>query len=79
MDLENVDVCPEPLHARLYGVKDVLPTQADLIYNFAVVRVRLSDWAPGVRFVDAKVAFGKDDDLAPWDVELLQRFGYDPL
>lgn len=37
MDLENVDVCAQSLHALLYGVEDVLATQADFIDRLAVI------------------------------------------
>lgn len=69
----------QPLHTLLYRVEDVLAAQSDLVDHFPVVATHGSDSQGGIFFVDAEIAFGEDDDLASWDVVLLQRLSDDLL
>jgi hypothetical protein len=77
MNLENVDVGAQPFDALLHGIEDVLPAQSDFIYGLTVVCHRLGDGLAEIGFVDAKVAFREDDDLAAGDVVLLESLAYD--
>lgn len=65
----------EPLETFVHGLEDVLPAQAHLIDQRAVVdrrraRVVIHD---GIEYL------GHDDDFASGDVELLEGFPYNHL
>lgn len=79
MDLQHVDVCAQALDALLYRIEDVLPTETNLVDGLAVVRRGEGDVAAEIRFVDAEVAFGEEDDLLARDVVLLEGFADDAL
>ena len=79
MDLQDIDVGAQSLYTLLYCVEDVLTAQANLVDHFTVVLTNLSNAQARIFFVDTKVAFGEDDDLASWDIVLLQGLSNDPL
>ncbi len=63
MDLQHVNVRPQPLHACIHGVEDMFAAQAHLIYHIAVVGGHQGDARLGAGLVDSEVAFGKDDEF----------------
>jgi hypothetical protein len=78
VDLEDVDIGAQPLDARIYGVKDMFPRQADPINPGAIVCCNSPKFQLFIRsVVDAKVTFGENDDARPWNVEFLQRLADD--
>jgi hypothetical protein len=54
MDLQHVDVRAKSLHARIDGVKDVFPRQADAIDPLAIIAAR--ERGVGIPVIDAKVS-----------------------
>jgi hypothetical protein len=73
VDLEDVDIGAQPLDARIYGVKYMLPRQADPINPGTIVCGNIPSSQLLIRFVvDAEVTFGENDDPRPRNVEFLQ-------
>lgn len=77
MDLKNVDVRPQSLHAPIHGIEDMLPAKTDLIDHLAIVRGHGADSRLSTTGIDAEVAFRQDDELLPWYVVLLDGFADD--
>lgn len=79
MDLQDIDVGAQSLHALLDRVEDVLAAQTDSVDHVAVVGGACGDGDGGVFFLHAKVAFGEDDDFVAGDVVLLESLSDDLL
>lgn len=79
MDLQNVNVRAQALHACINGIKDVFPAQPLPIDHVSVIARGLRDRARDVALVDTEVAFREDDNLGARDVVLFEGFPDDSL
>lgn len=77
MDLQHIDIRPQSLHARLHGIEDMFPRQADLIHHRPIIGADSRDAGLRARGVDAEVAFGEEDELGARDRVAGDGFGDD--
>lgn len=77
MDLQHIDIRPQPLHTRLHGIEDMFPRQTHLIDHRTVVGAYGRDAGLGPGGVDAEVAFGEEDELGARDGVVRDGFGDD--
>ena len=57
MDLQDVDISAQSLHARVYSIEDMFPRQANLVHPFTVVSAYgCNAWLRTIG-CNAKVAF----------------------
>lgn len=79
VDLEHINISPQALDGSVDGVQDVFAAQTHAVDEGPVVgRGGVDGRVDGV-FLDAKVAFGQDDDVGPRDVVLLEGFADEAL
>lgn len=77
MDLQHVDICTEPFHAGLHGIKDVFSRQSNSVYLFAIVCETLVQGSlfSSVQFiVHSAMTLCHNDYSVAWDLVLDQRF-----
>jgi hypothetical protein len=72
MDLQHIDICPQPLHTRIHRIKDMLPTQPHTIHHHPIIHHRLAQiHTPSLlhdlAFVHAEEDFGKQHEFLAGD------------
>lgn len=77
MDLQDVDICPEPGNALVHRIKNVLPAQANLVDQLPVIEQAFLDRALVAIGRDAKVALGEDDHFVPGNLVLSEGLPHD--
>lgn len=73
MNLQNINVCSQPLDAAFHGVENVLAREANAVDQGAVVRGHGRNWWLGAGGVDAEIHLGEYDDAGAGDFEDPQR------
>lgn len=77
MNLQHIDIRPQPLDARVHRIQDMFPRQPDLVHHLAVVLGDGGDLGLAAVWVDAEVAFGQDDNFGARDRVFGEGFGDD--
>lgn len=68
MNLEHIDIRPQPLYTSLYSIKDMLPTQPLPIYPKPVILACSPNSRLRTIKRNTKVAFTQDDDRRTRDI-----------
>jgi hypothetical protein len=77
MDLQHIDIGPEPFYAGLDSIKDVLPRKPDPVYKRAIVGRDGCDGRLRACRVNAKVTLGENDDVGAGDFKRSQGLAND--
>lgn len=59
MDLQHINVRPQPPYTCVDSIEDVLSRKTDLIDKLSIIVRHLADWKLGSVFSDAKIAFAQ--------------------
>lgn len=69
MDLQHINIRPQPSYACIDRIEDMLSRKTDLIDPLSIIDPNLSDTGLGSAFA-AKVAFAQENDFGARDLEL---------
>jgi hypothetical protein len=76
MDLQNVNIRPQPLYTLVYGIENMLPAQPTPIYSLTIINSEAEVEGPAF-FADFVEALGHDDNLGTRDRVFLHELAQD--
>lgn len=74
MDLQHINIRPQPSYACIDSIEDMLSRKTDLINPWSIIGPNLGEAGLGSAFAHAKVAFAQEDDFGARDLELAKSF-----
>lgn len=70
MDLQHINIRPQPSYACIDSIENMLSRKTDLIDSLSIIGSNLVDAGLSSAFTDAKIAFAQEDDFGARDLEL---------
>lgn len=77
MDLENINISPKSLNARINRIKDMLPRQSNSVHHIALILAAGRNRRELALIINTVEALGHDHDAVARYVVFLQRLADD--